>query len=282
MLGGPQPLSRIAVPSPSIAAALPFLRYRALFGALHRRELANRYRSSFLGNVWMAITPLLLLAMYTFVFGVIFHSRWQGMADRGVGTYAIVLFSGLLLHTLLAETMGRAPRLMLEEPNYVTKVVFPLELLGWTTMASALTHYAVGLVLLLAVMALAMPPVPLTALWLPVIVLPYVLYLVGLGWAFSAVGVYLRDLGHFMGTLVSLLLFLSPVFYARDKAPGGMGHWLLYTPLTVPVEQTRRVLFQALPPQPYVLACYALGGVVVYLLGLLAFQKLRRGFSDVM
>ncbi len=262
--------------------ALPFVRHHALFRALHRRELASRYRDSFLGSLWMAITPLLMLALYTFVFGVIFKSRWQGMGDGGIATYAIVLFSGLLLHGLLSDTLGRAPRLMLEEPNYVTKVVFPLELLGWINMVTALVHYLVGLTILLVVIAFMMPPLSPSALWLPVIVLPYMLYLVGLGWALSAIGVYLRDLYLLMNTIISLLLFLSPVFYARDKAPGGMGRWLVLNPLTVPVEQVREVLFKHKPPQFETLGWYALGGVVVYLAGLLVFQKLRRGFSDVM
>lgn len=278
--------SRALVREPSYAVqpadlVSPFTRHRALLGALNRRELASRYRDSFLGNLWMVITPLLMLAMYTFVFGVIFRSRWQGMGDQGVASFAIVLFAGLLLHSLLAETLGRAPRLMLEEPNYVTKVVFPLELLGWVNMITALVHFAIGLGLLLVVTALVMPPVPPTALWLPVIVAPYVLYLMGLGWALSAIGVYLRDLGQFMGTLVSVLMFLSPVFYARDKAPAGLGAWMVLNPLTIPVEQSRRVLFQGLPPQPETLAWYALGGAVVYLLGWMVFHKLRRGFSDV-
>lgn len=265
-----------------IESAFPLSRHRALFGALIRRELASRYRSSFLGNLWMLVTPLLMLAMYTFVFGVIFRSRWEGVGSGGVASYAIVLFVGLLLHSLMSETLGRAPGLMLEEPNYVTKVVFPLQLLGWVNMATALVHFLVGLALLLVVVAVVMPPLHWTALWLPVIVLPYAVCLMGLSWLFSAVGVYLRDLGQFIGTLVSLLLFLSPVFYTRDKAPGGLGELLVLNPLTVPVEQARRVLFGGLAPEAWPLVEYAACALVVYALGLSVFQTLRRGFSDVM
>ena len=260
----------------------PFVRHRALLGVLARRELANRYRTSFLGNLWMVVTPLLMLGMYTFVFGVIFKSRWHGMGHQGVAGYAIVLFSGLLLHTLLADTVGRAPGLMMEEPNYVTKVVFPLELLGWVGMATALVHFAVGLGLLLSVMAFIMPPLHWTVLWIPIIVMPYTLYLMGLGWMLSAFGVYLRDLAQFMNTLVSMLLFLSPVFYQRAKAPGHMGKWLVINPLTVPVEQVRRALFDGQAPELGTMLLYAAGGLCVYLVGFWVFQKLRRGFSDVM
>lgn len=265
-----------------IELAFPFSRHRALLGALNRRELASRYRGSFLGNFWMVVTPLLMLAMYTFVFGVIFRSRWEGVGQGGVASYAIVLFVGLLLHSLMSETLGRAPKLILEEPNYVTKVVFPLELLAWVNMLTALVHFLVGLVLLLVVMAWIMPPVHLTALWLPIIVLPYAVCLMGLGWAFSAVGVYLRDLSQFIGTLISLLLFMSPVFYTRSKAPAGLGQWLVLNPLTVPVEQARRVLFKGLAPDAGTLIEYSVCAVVVYVMGLVIFQKLRRGFSDVM
>ena len=265
-----------------ISTVLPFLPHRALLGALFRRELASRYRGSFLGSLWMVITPLLMLGMYTFVFGVIFKSRWAGLGNQGVASFAIVLFSGLLLHTLLADTLGRAPGLILEDPNYVTKVVFPLELLGCVTMLTALVHFLVGFCLLLVVMGFLMPPIPLTILWIPLIVIPFTFYLLGLGWIVAAIGVYLRDLSQFMGTLVSLLLFLSPVFYPRDKAPAGLGHVLLLNPLTIPVEQVRRALFNGLMPQPGVMAIYSLGGVLAYLLGLAVFHKLRRGFSDVM
>ncbi len=265
-----------------LKALFPFLKHGALFGALQKRELALRYRSSFLGNLWMVVTPLLMLGMYTFVFGVIFKSRWQGLANQGVSGFAIVLFSGLLLHTLLADTIGRAPALMMEQPNYVTKVVFPLELLPWVSMATALVHFAVGLVLLLGVMALIMPPLHLATLWLPVIVLPYTLYLVGLTWALAAVGVYLRDLAQFMTSVVSMLLFLSPIFYHRSQAPGVLGDVMVINPLTVPVEQARRVLFTGKPPEWGVMLVYTGFGLVVYVLGLVIFQRLRRGFSDVM
>ena len=267
-----------------VDALLAPLRQHVLLGALCRRELASRYRDSFLGNFWMVITPLMMLGMYTFVFGVIFRSRWTGMgsAGSGIASYAIVLFVGLLLHSLLVETMGRAPRLMLEDPNYVTKVVFPLEILAWANMLTALVHFAIGLGLLLIVMALLLPSMHITALWLPVIVAPYMLYLLGLGWLLSAVGVYMRDLGQFMTTVVGLLLFLSPVFYPRDKAPAGLGEILVFNPLTIPVEQARRVLFQGLRPELWTLFWYGVIGLVVYAVGLAIFQVLRRGFSDVM
>lgn len=267
-----------------VHALLAPLRHRVLLGALCRRELASRYRDSFLGNLWMVITPLLMLGMYTFVFGVIFRSRWTGMgnAGGGIASYAVVLFVGLLLHSLLVETMGRAPRLMLEDPNYVTKVVFPLEILAWSNMLTALVHFAIGLSLLLIVMAFLMPTMHITALWLPVIVAPYMLYLLGLGWVLSAIGVYMRDLAQFMTTVVSLMLFLSPVFYPRDKAPAGLGMVLVFNPLTIPVEQARRVLFQGLRPELWTLFWYGVIGLVVYAIGLAIFQVLRRGFSDVM
>jgi lipopolysaccharide transport system permease protein len=260
------------------------LRQHVLLGALCRRELATRYRDSFLGTLWMVITPLMLLGMYTFVFGVIFRSRWTGMGDagNGIASYAIVLFVGLLLHGLMVETMGRAPRLMLEDPNYVTKVVFPLEILGWANMLTALVHFAIGLALLVIVMAFLMPAVYWTALWLPLIVAPYMLYLLGLAWILSAVGVYMRDLNQFMTIVISLMLFLSPIFYPREKAPAGLGMVLAFNPLTIPVEQARRVLFQGLRPDLWALFWYGVIGLGVYVLGLAIFQVLRRGFSDVM
>lgn len=256
---------------------------RDLIHVLTRRELAGRYRGSLLGHAWALVTPVAMLAVYTLVFGVILPSRWPGAAvDGGLGLFALRLLAGLLLHGLVAEALGRAPLLVVSQPNYVTKVVFPLEVLGWVNVLSATFHLLMGLLVLLLANAVWGAGLHPAQLGLLLVLPPFVALVSGLVWLFAALGVYLRDLGQAVGPLLTIAMFLGPVFYPREAMPGAMREWLLLNPVTVPVEQARRMLFEHQWPQWDVLALYMLAAVLAYLAGLAAFSTLKRGFADVL
>ena len=258
------------------------VRHQALIRILTWREISGRYRGSLLGSVWSLLTPLLLLAVYTLVFGVIAPTRWPGAEDQGIGMFALRLLAGMVVHGLLAEALSRAPTLVTAQPNYVTKVVFPLETLAWVNLLTALFHTAMALVVLVVLNGLLGTGVAWTLLALPVIFLPYALMLMGLIWLIAAFGVYLRDLTQLIGPLVMITMFLGPVFYPRSAMPAAAQPWLVLNPITVPVEQLRRVVFESQWPQWDVLAQYALVALAVYLLGLWVFAKLKKGFADVL
>ena len=258
------------------------VRHQALIRILTWREISGRYRGSLLGSVWSLLTPLLLLAVYTLVFGVIAPTRWPGAEDQGIGMFALRLLAGMVVHGLLAEALSRAPTLVTAQPNYVTKVVFPLETLAWVNLLTALFHTAMALVVLVVLNGPLGTGVAWTLLALPVIFLPYALMLMGLIWLIAAFGVYLRDLTQLIGPLVMITMFLGPVFYPRSAMPAAAQPWLVLNPITVPVEQVRRVVFESQWPQWDVLAQYALVALAVYLLGLWVFAKLKKGFADVL
>ncbi len=258
------------------------LRHRGVITALTRREIASRYRSSLFGSGWMVITPLLMLGIYTLVFGVIFRSRWPGAEAQGIGGYAIHIYLGLLLIGVLQETLGRAPGLILEQPNYVNKVVFPLETLPWVSLLTGLFHFAMGFLLLIAFGLVLGGSIGWNALWLPLVVAPFALCLLGLSALFAALGVYLRDLKQVMGSLITMLMFLSPIFYVRAHAPLLMQHLMAFNPLTVPVEQARVVVLTDRAPDFAALGEYTLAALLVYALGSAVFARLRPGFADVL
>ena len=258
------------------------VRHQALIRILTWREISGRYRGSLLGSVWSLLTPLLLLAVYTLVFGVIAPTRWPGAEEQGIGMFALRLLAGMVVHGLLAEALSRAPTLVTAQPNYVTKVVFPLETLAWVNLLTALFHTAMALVVLVVLNGALGTGVAWTLLALPVIFLPYALMLMGLIWLIAAFGVYLRDLTQLIGPLVMITMFLGPVFYPRSAMPAAAQPWLVLNPITVPVEQVRRVVFESQWPQWDVLAQYALVALAVYLLGLWVFAKLKKGFADVL
>lgn len=256
---------------------------RDLIHVLTQRELAGRYRGSVLGHAWALLTPIAMLAVYTLVFGVILPSRWPGAdAGGGLGLFALRLLAGLLLHGMLAEALGRAPQLVVSQPNYVTKIVFPLEVLGWVNVLTAGFHLAIGMGVLLVANALWGAGLHPAQLALPLVLLPFFAVVTGLGWAFAGLGVYLRDLGQATGPVLMIAMFLGPVFYPRAALPDAMQGWLLLNPVTVPVEQARRVLFEHLWPQWDVLAAYTMVAMLAYLAGLALFSMLKRGFADVL
>lgn len=232
-----------------------------------------------MGLAWSFFTPLIMLCLYTFVFSSIFKARWQGY-ESSFG-YALVVFVGLIVHTLLAECIGRAPQVITSNPNYVKKMVFPLEIYAWVTVGSALFHAVVSwFVLLLAQLVLGIG-IPWTAVLFPVVVFPLVLGCLGVVWFLAALGTYYRDVVQVTGVLATMLLFLAPVFYAPEALPEAYRRLLYLNPLTIILEQTRQVqVFGVLPSLSTTLFCYGVGLLIAYA-GFLWFQKLRTGFADV-
>lgn len=246
-----------------------------------QREVVGRYRGSVMGILWSFFNPLLMLLVYTFVFSVIFKARWSTGSDSKT-EFALVLFAGLIVFNLFAECFTRAPNLILSNVNYVKKVVFPLEVLPWVALGSALFHTLVSLVVwLLAYLVLFGVP-HATVLLLPLVLLPMALLTVGLTWALASLGVYLRDVSQFVGSLTTILMFLSPIFYPASALPETFRRLLFLNPLTPAIEQVRDVLYWGKVPNIGMLLAYFLGTAFVAWVGFAWFQKTRKGFADVL
>lgn len=253
-----------------------------LIGALVRREIEARYRGAGLGLIWSILTPLLMLGVYTFVFGTVFRSRWvTSAADASPAEFAVILFVGLIMFQLLAETVNRAPGLMLSNQSYVKKVVFPLEILVPVAMGTALFHASISLLVLLPFILFVFGDVPVTAVFLPLVAAPLVMMILGISWFLASVGTYLRDVGQFVGTAVTALLFMAPIFFPLSALPVWLQPWLALNPLTVPVQQAREVLIFGKMPDFAELGAYTLVAMIVCFAGYIWFQKTRKGFADV-
>ncbi len=255
--------------------------HRSLSYQLAKREVVGRYRGSVAGLAWSFFNPLLMLAVYTFVFSVIFQARWSGL-EGGKGSFAIVLFVGVLVHGIFAECLNRAPNLIMANTNYVKRVMFPLEILPWVAMGSALFHAFISLIVLVLAQLLVLGSVPVTALLLPLILAPLVLTTVGVAWIFAAFGVYLRDIGQITVVITTVALFLSPVFYPVTALPEEYRLVFLLNPLTFIIEQAREVMIWGRLPDWSGLALYILASLVVAWIGFWTFQKMRTGFADVL
>lgn len=248
---------------------------------LTRRDVIGRYRGSVFGVFWSFFNPLLLLVVYTFVFAHVFNARW-GLPNEGKSEFAIVLFVGMIIHTLFAESANRAPSLVVGNANYVKKVVFPLECLPWMAVGTAVFHALVSTLALLLAQLFVLQTLPVTVIAFPLVLLVFLPAVVGTVWLLAATGVFVRDLQQAIGIITVALLFLAPVFYPSSMLPAKYRDLLLLNPLTFVIEQSRDVLIWGRWPNWTGLILYGLASSLFAWLGLRWFQRTRAGFADVL
>ena len=267
--------------SSPFSAVVSFWRNAELVWQLSKRELTGRYKGSYLGLCWALVNPLLLLAVYTFVFSVVFEVRWARGGDEHQFQFALILFSGLIVHGMIAEILGKGPALILQNTNYVKKVVFPLEVLPLVITITALFHACISYGLLVVALALLNGSVHGTALLLPVVLLPFLAFLLGVGWLLASFGVFFRDISQLTGLIATVLLFVSPIFFPLDALPEAFRPLFLANPLTFVIEQSRGLLIWGTGPDWRALGFYYLLAFAVAWAGFYAFQRMRKGFADV-
>ncbi len=254
--------------------------YSYLLFQFSQREIVGRYRGSILGVVWSFISPLIMLGIYTFVFGFIFKSRW-GADDSGTAGFALNLFAGILLHAILAECLNRASSLMLENVNYIKRIVFPLPLIPLSIVAASVFHFIIGLSVLLVGCLIWYAQLSFTLLLLPALLLPFILLVSGVTFFIAAIGVYIRDTVQVMPLISTVLLFMAPIFYPLQVIPEAFRGWMYLNPLTYPVVEFRHILFDGALPRLDYWCIYMAISIVVLFAGFICFKKLKTGFADV-
>jgi lipopolysaccharide transport system permease protein len=245
------------------------------------REVASRYRGSALGMVWSFFIPVLMLAIYTFVFSYVFKARWRVGTDSKT-EFALVLFAGLMFFNLFADCVNRAPLQIVGNANLVKKVVFPLEILSVVTVAASIFQLLVSLIVWLAFYAVVFGMPPLTTLWLPIVALPLVLLTLGVTWFLAALGVYIRDVAQITGVITTTLMFLTPIFFPASAVPAQFQVLFMINPLASTVELARDVMFWGKAPDPVIYGWLLVSSTIIAWLGYTWFQKTRGGFSDVL
>jgi len=258
-----------------------FWRNRQLIWQMTRREVASRYRGSLLGLAWSFLNPLLMLLVYTFVFSVVFKARWGVDVNESKIDFAILLFAGMIVFGLFSEMTNRAPGLIISNVNYVKKVVFPLEILPWVSLGSVLFHSLVSLMVLLALQLLVNLVLPWTIIFFPLVLLPLIFACLGFAWFLAALGVYVRDIGQITSVFTTVLMFLSAVFYPLTSLPERYQAWLRLNPLVLIISESRNVLIFGKLPDWGALGFAMLAGLGMAIAGFWWFQKMRKGFADV-
>lgn len=254
---------------------------RSLIYSLIKRDVVGRYRGSAMGLLWSFFNPILMLAVYTFVFSVVFQARWVGGAGSKT-EFALVLFAGLLVFNLFSECLNRAPSLIIGNINYVKKVIFPLEILPIVTLGSAMFHFAISLVVWVVFYLFFFGGPSQSIIFLPLAIAPLILITLGLSWFLASLGVYLRDVSQITGVATTVLMFLSPVFYPVAALPEEYRHFMHISPITFTVEQARNTMIWGNGVDWGQWWAYSIASAAVAWLGFAWFQKTRKGFADVL
>lgn len=256
--------------------------HRGLIKQMAWREIIGRYKGSVMGLFWSFINPVLMLAVYTFVFSVVFKAKWGVGSEESKTSFALVLFVGLIVHGLLAEVLNRAPSLILSNVNYVKKVIFPLEILPVINLLAAFFHSVISLVVLLIAYVAINGYLPWTIILIPIVLLPLATLVLGLAWMLASLGVFIRDIGQTIGIITTVMLFMAPVFFPLSAMPEKYHPFILANPLTFIIEQSREVLIFGHLPNWSGLGIYMLIASAVAWSGYIWFQKTRKGFADVL
>ena len=256
-------------------------RNQELIETLVRREVLGRYRGSVMGILWSFFNPVFMLTIYTFVFSVIFKARWNEGSDSKT-EFALVLFAGLIIFNLVAECINKSSGLILANVNYVKKVIFPLEILPVVSLGTALFHALISLIVwLLAYCIFFGVPHP-TVFLIPLVIIPLLFFILGISWILAALGVYIRDISQFVGMAMTVLMFLSPIFYPITAIPEKYRFFIELNPISPAIEQIREVLLWGVIPNLEIWLVYLIASIVIACLGFAWFQKTRKGFADVL
>lgn len=254
---------------------------RKLIKQLIVREIEARYKNTMLGLLWLLLTPLLMLSIYAFVFSSILKAKWPNSSDSEF-EFAIILYCGLIVFTLFAEFLNRAPVLILENINYVKKVIFPVEILPFVALGTALFQAIISYVILLIFCFFYYASLHWTIFLFPLVLFPFLLLLSGLGLFLSALGVFIRDISQMISVLVTGLMFVSPLFFPLSALPEAMRPYVYLNPITFIIQQMREVIIWGNWPNWTGLLIYLSISLIIVWLGYQFFSKTRKGFADVL
>lgn len=255
---------------------------RYLLKQLVLRNIAARYKGSLLGLLWSFIQPLMMLCVYTFVFSVVFKARWGVETGGGRGAFAIIMFCGMALFNIFSESVNSSCTIVVGNPNFVKKVIFPLEILPLAQVISTCVLGSAWFILLFFGALFIFGTLSFTMLLLPLILLPLAIFSLGIAYFVASLGVYVRDTQYVVGVILQILFFMTPIFYPIQAVPEKFRWPLQLNPMTILIEEARKVFLYGALPNWLLLGIALLVSLLVLQLGFAWFYKTKKGFADVL
>ena len=256
-------------------------RNRYLLWQLVKKDIRQRYQGSVLGFLWTIIVPVLMLIIYTFMFSEVFQAKWDiDTSDKY--QFALILFCGLSAFSLVSEVMNRSTTLIISNTNYVKKVIFPLELLPVVLTCSAFFNSLISFIILVIARLFLYQEISKTIYLFILAFLPLIIFTIGVGLLISAISVYLKDISNFISVFVTILMYMSPVFFPLSSVPENFRSMCEINPMTFMIENLRKVVLygEYMDTTFFVKSCAI--AFFFYFLGSIVFKRAKEGFADVL
>lgn len=244
-----------------------------------KRELLGRYKGSALGIIWAVLNPVVMIAIFTFIFAGIFGARFG--VNHSHWDYALYLFCGLLPWTMFQESVQQSANTIVVNANLVKRVVFPLEALPAAQVFAALGNQLFATFALLTAIVVVRQRLEITAIWLPLLLIPQLLFALGGAWLIASLGVFLRDIAQGITLLLMAWMYLTPIIYPESIVPERFRSLIDLNPFTALVRNHRRIFLDGLGPDWSGLAYFAAVSIAVFFVGYWWFARTRKSFADV-
>jgi lipopolysaccharide transport system permease protein len=247
--------------------------------SLAKRELLSRYKGSALGILWAILTPVVMIGIFTFIFAGIFGARFG--TTHSSWDYALYLFCGLLPWTMFQETVQQSANTIVTHANLVKRVVFPLETLPVAQALSALGTQLFATIALLIAAIVIQHQLHLTVLWLPLLLIPQLLFVLGSAWLIASLGVFLRDVAQGVSLILMAWMYLTPIIYPESIVPQRFRSFIDLNPFTPLVRSYRRIFLEGMAPDWSGLAYFTVIALLLFVFGYWWFARTRKNFADV-
>lgn len=258
-------------------------RNKKLLISLTKREIAMKYKGSIGGSAWAILMPLCMIIIYTFVFSNIFKAKWGTNGyDAPKSEFALILFVGVIAYNFFSECITRSPTIITSNPNYVKKVVFPLDILPIVYVFSALFNMLLTTIVWFVCFVIIIGVPHPTVIYFPFAVLPLVIFSMGISYLLASLGTYIRDINQLTGLIVTALMFLSPIFYPVSAIPEAFRPIMELNPLTPAVEEMRNVLYWGKEINWLLCLNSSIYSFIFLVFSFLFYSKTKKGFSDVL
>ncbi|MGZ8844314.1 MAG: ABC transporter permease [Pyrinomonadaceae bacterium] len=250
-----------------------------LIWSLAKRELAARYKGSVLGIVWAVLTPLVMIAIFTLLFAGIFKAKFN--ASDSQWDFALYLFCGLLPWNAFQEALNMSASAVVNRANLVKRVVFPLETLPVSQTVAAIANQMFGTVALLLGILVIRHELHLTTLYLPILLIPQLLLMLGGAWLLASLGVFIRDIVQGISLVLMAWMYLTPIIYPETIVPEAYRPFLNLNPFTPLIRSYRRIMLDGAAPDWAGLAYFSAFALIAFVFGYWWFARTRKNFADV-
>lgn len=246
--------------------------YRELLKTSVQKDVRGKYKNSFLGVLWSFLNPLLQIAVYAFVFGTILNVSEEN--------YAVFICCGLIPWTFFSTSISRASYTMIENANILKKVYFPREILPIAVVTSEMVNFIISSIIIVVFVLFSGLGISWTWLFYPLILLVIYLFLIAVAFFVSSITVYFRDLQHFIGVILQLLFYATPIAYSAARVPEKFSWVVKLNPVAYIIEGFRDVFITHTIPNVSELSILAGISLILCIVGYMVFNKLQEGFAE--